>query len=182
MSDAYKLSASFVPAHPGKLSFEGCAAAQYFTRECEESLTAHLKHLFQYDGEDAGFVVVALPGRPWDDSIFARDMGCFLRELVGWGYIEHARMLAGILLEIVGTDENGFHTYPGHSVRGEKLPGSEIDGICAVAIGMLMLMRRLDQDDPLRAELDTFLSDVYEPTDKENRYHLIAASSRRCPG
>ena len=30
---------------------------------------------------------------------------------------------------------------------------------------------------PVTRALDTFLSDVYEPTDKENRYHLIAASS-----
>ena len=30
---------------------------------------------------------------------------------------------------------------------------------------------------PITKALDTFLSDVYEPTDNENRYHLIAASS-----
>ena len=30
---------------------------------------------------------------------------------------------------------------------------------------------------PISKALDTFLSDVYEPTDKENRYHLIEASS-----
>ena len=30
---------------------------------------------------------------------------------------------------------------------------------------------------PITKALDTFLSDVYEPTDNENRYHLIVASS-----
>lgn len=43
----------------------------------------------------AGFVSASIDGWPWTDTMWSRDAGVFLRELVQWGRLETACQVAG---------------------------------------------------------------------------------------
>ena len=105
---------------PGKLIFEGSETAQLFTKEIEESLRGVLEKNFVSKGENRGFVNASVDGRPWDKTMWSRDAGNFLRELVHYGYFGHACMQAGYMIDHCGINEKGFYTFPEYQGLGER--------------------------------------------------------------
>jgi hypothetical protein len=141
------------------LSFAGTDAAELFTRECRKSLDGLCTwNLIRAPGElPAGFVHASPPGQGWSFSMWTRDAGVFLRELVLWGRFDDARLVAGCLLNLVTRNEQGFHAFPERFDRGKPGCGHEIDGTCAIVIGLVLLESRLPDDDALGARIREFL-------------------------
>lgn len=144
---------------PGRMTFEGSDTARLFTREIEESLAGVLakNYVCGPETEDAGFVSASVDGRPWTDTMWSRDAGVFLRELVHWGYLGRACLTADCLIRLVRENDEGFHTFPEYFRPGEPGCGEELDGTMAVVIGMVLLWRRLAAGHPMRERLYAFL-------------------------
>ena len=128
---------------PGKLIFEGSETAQLFTKEIEESLRGVLEKNFVSKGENRGFVNASVDGRPWDKTMWSRDAGNFLRELVHYGYFGHACMQAGYMIDHCGINEKGFYTFPEYQGLGEVKSGNELDGTCAAMIAFCLFLQKL---------------------------------------
>lgn len=96
------------------LTFTGTDAAELFTRECRESLDGLCTwNLVREPGElPAGFVHASPPGQGWSFTMWTRDAGVFLRELVLWDRLDEARLVAGCLMD-QGT-ENVLYTMAKH--------------------------------------------------------------------
>ena len=78
---------------PVTLRFYGAPDADLFTRELDASFQGVLKENFYAtarDGFPAGFISASAPGMPWGGTMWTRDAGTFLRELVMRGYYQHA--------------------------------------------------------------------------------------------
>jgi len=148
-----------------KLTFEGSRTADLFSHELEASLDGIIDLMMITDESDpnCGFCPVSLPGHPWDDTLWTRDGGTLLRELVLWGHIHEAKLLAGCLLRSVGKNESGFRMFPMMFHINEVLAGDELDGTGAILIGLAMLERALPDEDPFRARIDAFLLDESSP-------------------
>jgi len=142
-----------------KLNFFGSRAAQLFSRELEESANGVLEHLMITDENDpdCGFTPVSLPGYPWDDTMWSRDAGTFLRELVLWGKMREAKMLCASLIQLVGKNADGYYMYPERFYKGVVQDGTELDGTGAVIIGMVLLWQRLENGDEMKARIEQFL-------------------------
>src|SRR6201999_3952812 len=90
---------------PGRIVFTGSKTADLFTREVDESFKGVLEHSYvsQTDGKfPAGFVNASPPSQPWAGTMWTRDAVTFLRELVNWGYYQHACQTAQGLMDFVG--------------------------------------------------------------------------------
>ena len=142
-----------------KLNFYGSHAAELFSREVEESTNGVIEHLMVTDENDPdrGFTPVSLPGYPWDDTMWSRDAGTFLRELVLWGKIHEAKLLCGSLIDLVGKNEEGYYMYPVYFFKGKVRAGTELDGTGAVIIGMVLLWQRLENGDVMKERIEHFL-------------------------
>lgn len=143
----------------GVLKFYGSPSAELFTLEIEESFAGILNQNFRYGPEDnlKSFVTASVDGRPWHDTMWSRDAGVFLRELVSWGYLKHACLLAGNLMRLVERNEEGYYTFPMYFSYGKPGHGSELDGTGAVIIGLISLWRRLDNSSEAKKEIERFL-------------------------
>ncbi len=175
---------------PGRLVFSGSPEAELFTREVAESLAGVLAQTFvrerTADGYPPGFVRASVPPRPWWDTMWTRDAGTFLRELVAWGYLEHAALVARCLIEGVATNESGFHAFPERLYAGKPEAGDEIDGTAAIVIGLVHLWRYLSPSHPMRAVVRRFLHDASSPVRylqaQARRHGLIAGTGEFGPG
>jgi len=103
-----------------------------------------------------GFVSASIDGRPWTGTMWTRDAGVFLRELVHWGRLETACAVASCLMRLVRPNSRGFLTFPMYFKRGEPASGSELDGTAAILIGLALLWERLEPGQPARAQIDAF--------------------------
>lgn len=146
---------------PGKVHFFGSDAANLFTKEISESYQGVLRLNYVSDpGEKypPGFVHASPIPQPWSGSFWTRDGGTFMRELVDWGYFEHACLMADCLMHFAGTNADGYVTFPEYFQPGDvNKTGAEIDGQCAVIIAMVDLWRRLPDACPDRTRLYDFL-------------------------
>ena len=146
---------------PGRLEFSGSPEAELFSREVAESLAGILRENLipqrTPDGYPPGFVRASVPPRPWWDTMWTRDAGTFLRELVGWGYFEHAALVARCLIESVAQNAQGFCAFPEKLYPGKPEAGEEIDGTAAIVIGLVHLWRHLPPTHPFCATLRDFL-------------------------
>jgi hypothetical protein len=145
---------------PGSLRFFGSPDADLFTKEVNESLQGVLEKNFYdraRDGFPAGFVSASLPGFPWAGTMWSRDGGTFMRELVMRGYYQHAALLAECLMRLVEKDQNGFFSFPRYFKGSEPGSGSELDGTASIVIGMVLLWERLPDGDPTRKDIQQFL-------------------------
>lgn len=160
---------TFNPAldEPGRLIFTGSPDAELFSREINESFKGALALDFvaQQDGKfPAGFLRASPVPQAFWDTMWTRDGGTFLRELVFWGDYKHACQVAQCLMDFSGTDADGFVAFPRSFAPGEThKTGTEVDGHCAIIIGMIALWQRLPADDPFRARLYAFLHEPSSP-------------------
>ena len=150
---------------PGQIRFHGSASASLFTQEIEASYCGVLTRNMVTDPVDpmAGFVSASIDGRPWTGTMWTRDAGVFLRELVQWGYLEHACMLTQNLMQLVDRNDKGYYTFPERFDYGHSGSGSELDGTGAIIIGMVLLWERLVLGHPVRERIAHFLIDPTSP-------------------
>ena len=166
---------------PAGLTFVGPEAADLFTIELRESMEGVLRKNYHsgQEGDNAGFVSASVDDRPWTDTMWTRDAGVFLRELVHWGYLGHACMTADCLIRLVGENESGFKTFPGRFDLGKPDSGDELDGTTAIIIGMVLLWQRLAKDHPMRDRIYSFLHD---PTSPLRYIEAVTKSDPLIPG
>ncbi|HEV2484914.1 MAG TPA: hypothetical protein VGT08_05225 [Terracidiphilus sp.] len=142
------------------LRFYGSTSADLFTREVEDSFQGVLRRDFYArarDGFPAGFVSASLPGMPWAGTMWTRDAGTFMRELVMRGYYQHAALLAECLMHLVEKNQDGFYAFPRYFKASEPGSGTEFDGTGAIVIGMVLLWERLPEFNPTRRHIQEFL-------------------------
>jgi hypothetical protein len=151
---------------PVSLRFFGSATADRFTRELDESFQGVLQKNFVAtagNGLPAGFVSASLPGFPWAGTMWSRDGGTFMRELVMRGYYQHAALLAECLMKLVEKNPNGFYAFPRYFKAGQSGSGDELDGTASIVIGMVLLWDRLPDSDPARKDIQQFLFGAASP-------------------
>jgi hypothetical protein len=152
---------------PGQLAFFGSDSADLFTKEINESFKGALALDFvsHPDGKfPPGFLNASPAGQPWYGTMWTRDAGTFMRELVYWGYYKHACQVAQCVMDSVGTNSDGFVAFPRLIDPQEgRQSGSEMDGQTATIIAMVALWQRLPPNDPFRAHLYQFLHNESSP-------------------
>jgi hypothetical protein len=151
---------------PVSLRFFGSPTADLFTKELDESFQGVLERNFfaqARDGYPAGFVSASLPGFPWAGTMWTRDGGTFMRELVMRGYYQHASLLAECLMHLVEKDRNGFYSFPEYFKGSRPGAGAELDGTSSIVIGMVLLWERLPASDPVRKDIQSFLFQQASP-------------------
>lgn len=99
---------------PGRLQFNGTEEAELFSKEIDSSIRGVLRKNFISDPNNdmQGFLSASIDGRPWTDTMWTRDAGVFLRELVQWGYFFEAKLLVENLIKLVLPNKEGFYTFP----------------------------------------------------------------------
>jgi len=169
---------------PVSLRFFGSPDADLLTHEFEESFQGVLRKNFvgkAANGFPAGFVGASPQGQIWGGTMWSRDGGTFLRELVMRGYYEHAALLAECLIGLVGKNQEGFYSFPmfftgskpgtvdwppGMNAAAEPLvprSGTELDGTASIVIGMVLLWERLPGGHPTKNHIQEFLSQDASP-------------------
>jgi len=142
------------------LRFFGSPAAELFTKELNASFQGVLEKNFYArarDGFPAGFVSASLPGFPWAGTMWSRDGGTFMRELVMRGYYQHAALLAECLMHLVEKDKDGFYSFPEYFKGSQRGSGAELDGTSSIVISMALLWERLPGGNPVRTDIQQFL-------------------------
>ena len=148
------------------LRFFGSPTAELFTKELDQSFQGVLDDSYYgqaRDGFPAGFVSASLPGFPWAGTMWSRDGGTFMRELVMRGYYQHAALLAECLMHLVKKDPNGFYSFPEYFKGSQSGSGSELDGTASIVIGMALLWERLPQGNAVRKDIQQFLFGASSP-------------------
>ena len=152
---------------PGRLAFYGSTSADLFTDEVNESFKGALAldYVSHSDGKfPLGFLNASPPSQPWYGTMWTRDAGTCMRELVYWGYYKHACQVAQCVMDFVGTNSDGFIAFPRYfDPEQGRQSGSEMDGQAATIIAMVALWQRLPPEDPFRARLCSFLEQPSSP-------------------
>ncbi len=165
------------------LDFFGSKEAGCFAAEVSNSLQGVLNLNYvshQEAGFPAGFLNASPPPQPWSGTMWTRDAGAFMRELVFWGYYQHASQVAQCLMDFAGTNQDGFIAFPRFfSPKKAHESGTEMDGHAAIIIAMVSLWQRLPPDDPFREQLYDFLHQQTSPV----RYlHYLLEHQPLIPG
>jgi hypothetical protein len=151
---------------PGQLLFKGSSVAELYTTEVEESFKGALKknYVSNPDGEyPPGFLHASPIPQGWSGTFWTRDGGTFLRELVLWGYYEHARLTAYHMMTFVSRNEEGYYTFPEFFRGWGRGSGHELDGTGAIILGMVLLWQHLPADDPFKDRVYDFLHEDRSP-------------------
>jgi hypothetical protein len=176
------------------LRFYGSPAADLFSREAEASFEGVLKENFYAEARDgfpAGFISASAPGMPWAGTMWTRDAGTFMRELVMRGYYQHASLLAECLMGLVEKNQDGFYAFPRYFKKSQSGSGTEFDGTGAIVIALVDLWERLPESNPTRQHIEKFLFDASSPVNyfefALGKHPLIAGSGEfgcgmRIPG
>lgn len=169
--------------HPGSLEFFGTPTASLFTKEIDESFKGVLKrnYVSSPGGKfPLGFLQASPIPQGWSGTMWSRDGGTFLRELVAWGYYQHASQTARCLMNFVGTNQDGFIAFPRYFAPGMiHESGTEMDGNAGIIIALVALWQRLPADDPFRARLYEFL---HQPASPVRGIHYQLQHSPLIPG
>jgi hypothetical protein len=142
------------------LRFSGSPDAELFTKELDASFQGVLEKNFVSvagNGFPAGFVNASLPGFPWAGTMWTRDGGTFMRELVMRGYLERASLLAECLMHLVKKNPDGFYSFPEYFKGSQPGSGAEMDGTTSIVIGMVLLWERLPAGDSTKGDIQRFL-------------------------
>ncbi len=145
---------------PVTLRFYGANDADLFTREVQASFDGVLQENFYpeaRDGFPAGFLSASAPGMPWAGTMWTRDAGTFLRELVMRGYYQHASLVAECLMNLVEKNADGFYAFPRYFKGSARDSGTEFDGTGAIVIALTTLWERLPEGNPTRQHIQRFL-------------------------
>lgn len=156
---------SITASQSGTIQFWGSRSADLFTRELSESFKGVLQKNRVSDPNDTmlGFVSASIEGRPWTDTMWTRDAGCILREMVMWGYLDEACQTADCLMKLVRPNREGYLMFPMYFKRGEPASGSELDGTAAILIGFALLWERLEDGHPTRGQIQAFFEQPISP-------------------
>ncbi len=153
--------------HPGKIAFLGSKTAVLFTKEIDASFKGVLARDFvsMPGGKfPPGFLNASPAGQPWYGTMWTRDAGTFMRELVFWGYYAHACQVAQCVMHFVGKNRHGFIAFPRYfSPKKGRQNGTEMDGQASTIIAMVALWQRLPPQDPFRARIFHFLNQKSSP-------------------
>lgn len=168
---------------PGRVEFDGSPSAVLFSKEIAESFKGTLKrdYVSTPTGEfPPGFLNASPVGQPWYGTMWTRDAGAFMRELVFWGDYQHACQVAQCGMNLVGTNSDGFIEFP-RFLDPQKGPqsGSEMDGQAATIVAMVALWQRLPPHDPFRARLYRFL---HQPSSPVRGIHYFLQHGPLVPG
>lgn len=168
---------------PGKLAFFGSDSADLFSKEIEESFKGALDLDYTAKPDEKfppGFISASPVGQPWYGTMWSRDAGTFMRELVFWGYYAHACQVAQCVMDYVGTNSDGFIALPRYiDPQQGRLSGSEMDGQAATIIAMVALWQRLPADNPFRASLYHYL---HQPSSPVRGIHHFLENGPLVPG
>lgn len=154
------------------LRFYGSSDADLFTREVQASFKGVLKEDFYAEARDgfpAGFISASTPGMPWAGTMWTRDAGTFMRELVMRGYYQHASLLAECLMKLVQKNDSGYYAFPRYFRGAAPGTGTEFDGTGAIVIAMELLWERLPEDNPTRQHIEQFL---FQPSSPVNYFRF----------
>src|SRR3984957_2879851 len=117
---------------PGRVTFFGSDSADLFTKEINESFKGVLTYDFVSapDGKfPAGFLSASPPSQPWYGTMWNRNAGTFMLELVQWGNYQHSCQVAQRVVDVVGSSSDGSIASPRFIDRlSSPQSGSEIDG------------------------------------------------------
>jgi hypothetical protein len=166
--------ASLAEDQPATLRFYGARPAELFSRELQESFEGVLQRNFvpqAANGFPAGFVGASPHGEGWGNTMWTRDAGTYLRELVMRGYYRHAVLLTECFIDLVDKNADGFYSFPRYFRGAQHGSGTEVDGTSAIVIGMVMLWERLPAGDPARDRIRDFLLQDASPVN-DFRYRL----------
>lgn len=168
---------------PGRLTFFGSTSADLFTEEASESFKGALALDYVSDPTGKfplGFLNASPPSQPWYGTMWTRDAGTCMREMVYWGYYKHACQVAQCVMDFVGTNSDGFIAFPRYFDPKEgRQSGSEMDGQAATIIAMVALWQRLPPEDPFRARLYGFL---HQPSSPVRGIHYFLEHGPLVPG
>jgi hypothetical protein len=151
---------------PVSIRFFGSRTADLLTRELEESFQAVLQRDFVGETANnlpAGFVHASPPGQGWAGTMWSRDGGTFMRELVMRGYYQHASLLAECLMRLVQKNQEGFYSFPEYFKGSKQGAGTELDGTASIIIGMVLLWERLPNGHPTKNHIQEFLFQEASP-------------------
>lgn len=150
---------------PGTLSFFGQGTAELFSKEINESFSAVLAQNYQTTDHPymPGYITASIDKRPWFDTMWTRDGGTFMRELVLWGYLQRACLTADCLINLVQKNSEGYYTFPEYFKGIKPGSGTELDGTASIIIGMVLLWQRLQDQDPYKKEIYNFLHQDSSP-------------------
>ncbi len=148
-----------------ELYFHGSRTGELFSKEMKVSLNAVIDRLLITDptSPNRGFLSACLPGAFFAGTMWTRDSGAFLRELVLWGRIEEAKLLTEALIRSVSVNEKGFRMFAERYREGEIGCGKELDGTAAILIAISLLFRALPNGDTTKETIRTFLTDKTSP-------------------
>ena len=152
---------------PGRVDFFGSENAALFSKEVTESFKGVLTYDFVSEPGSKyplGFINASPASQPWYGTMWTRDAGTCMRELVYWGYYQHACQVASCVMDYVGTNSDGYIAFP-RLIDPQSGPqsGSEMDGQASTIIAMVALWQRLPANDPFRAQLYQFLHQKSSP-------------------
>ena len=169
---------------PGRITFSGPDSAGLFAKEVEASFkgTLALDFVSTPGGNfPVGFLFASPTNQPWYGTMWTRDGGTFLRELVFWGYYEHACQVAQLMMDYIGTNNDGFVAFPRFiDPRQGHVGGTEMDGQTATIISMVALWQRLPPENPFRARLYQFLHQPSSPV--RGIHHFLEIGQPLIPG
>ena len=150
---------------PSEIHFTGSETAELFTHEVAESFAGVLARnlINRPDDPMRGFVSASIDGRPWTGTMWTRDAGVFLRELVLWGRIETACLVAERLIDLVRKNSEGYRTFPTYFLPNQPASGSELDGTSAILVACWLLYDRLDPHHPTAGKIARFFSALDSP-------------------
>jgi len=142
---------------PGKLKFFGSETADLFSKEIAASFEAVLRKNYITEDEQfmPGFITASVDGRPWYNTMWTRDVGTFIRELVLWGHLNHACLASDCLIKLVEQNEEGYFTFPEYFKYATPASGDELDGTLLGWSGYkLLITGGTDKDGfPMRRDL-----------------------------
>ena len=156
---------SIPPERRARIQFSGCTEAELFTREISDSFDGVMakNRIMANGGLSTGAFTASVEGRPWTDTIWMRDNGAMLRELVHYGEFEAAKALFLALTRSVEANADGFWTFPMFTKIGEKQSGDEWDGTALIVVSAILLWERLPREDPVRRQVEEFLLATESP-------------------
>lgn len=158
------------------IEFKGCQEADWFSLAVEQSIQAVLQKNYSPEAAsgEAGFITASVDGRPWSDTMWSRDAGTFVRELVYFGAMDEAKNIVQALFNAVELNDHGYFTFPEYVYRGEKKSGKEMDGTMAILMAAIALLERLPPDDAFAALIRDFIVSDRSPI----RYILQTLASK----
>jgi hypothetical protein len=168
---------------PGNIEFFGSKSAAYFTEEVSNSFQGALALDFishQQAAFPPGFLNASPPPQGWSGTMWTRDSGTFMRELVFWGYYQHACQVVECLMDFVATNKEGYIAFPRYFAPAHgRESGTEMDGHAAIIIAMVSLWQRLPPADPFRERLYDFL---HQPSSPVRFLHYLLEHKPLIPG